>query len=42
MMEVDYVRVYQRKVASNEDEQNDKNANVKTVVQTMAYTVITS
>ena len=30
MMEVDYVRVYQRKVASNEDEQNDKNANVKT------------
>ena len=29
-MEVDYVRVYQRKVASNEDEQNDKNANVKT------------
>ena len=30
MMEVDYVRVYQRKVASNENEQNDKNANVKT------------
>lgn len=29
-MEVDYVRVYQRQVKANEDEQNDKNANVKT------------